>query len=356
MLKDIYDENNNDIIKDEKEIEKTISKLQNDPNAKYNRERLSLITNYLALKREINEMYNKLKLYINKNKKVEVSKLFTENSTFYEDMQKVSESLKSIKKSLKSITEIKQITGESSIEKIANNIMKDFTKIDDAIKVHNKLSSSKLKINMDNEEGNVKDLIAKKNPMFNKFVEKIKNIIENHKTNNEKLLDVIKNFYFNKDKNNEFLKFSNNVITELINNDGIKNFNKEDNKKILNTGFNYINKNDSTKPQYEIYASIDLFEGEVNESNLNTCNFRDYYLGQEAENFSKKSSAYDNNYHKLFVPLKNNIEGKENPNKQSKVGGFFNYTSKKRKNGNKKSYNRNNRKRMSRFNRKCIYH
>ena len=190
MLKDIYDENNNDIIKDEKEIEKTISKLQNDPNAKYNRERLSLITNYLALKREINEMYNKLKLYINKNKKVEVSKLFTENSTFYEDMQKVSESLKSIKKSLKSITEIKQITGESSIEKIANNIMKDFTKIDDAIKVHNKLSSSKLKINMDNEEGNVKDLIAKKNPMFNKFVEKIKNIIENHKTNNEKLLNL----------------------------------------------------------------------------------------------------------------------------------------------------------------------
>ena len=97
----------------------------------------------------------------------------------------------------------------------------------------------------------------------------------------------------------------------------------------LDVGVSVIDKNKINVPHFEINVALDLIEGEINKSNLETikCKWRGLYLGQEAEGFFSKNNKYDINNHRVFVPekeimadedIKDAIE-KENAAKDSKA-------------------------------------
>ena len=85
-----------------------------------------------------------------------------------------------------------------------------------------------------------------------------------------------------------------------------KFFNNSSNIALMYTGTTLIDKNKFNVPHYEIYLGMDFFEGEINESNLESveCKYRGLYLGQETELFFSKYNPYDFSTHRVFVPEK----------------------------------------------------
>lgn len=274
--------------------------------------------------------------------------------SFANDMQKITELLEGIKKSIGIISKVESVTNESTITKVVDKLLEEFTKLKELININKTIQTNK--INLDSESAATKEALAKKNPIFAKFVDKIKEIITNHKTNNEPLLKMMKDFYSSK-KDTEtqvFKDLNTHIITELLNNESRVFFEKKANRDKIQTGIHYINMTEDSKPQYEIYVAVDLFEGEVNDANVKTCNYRAYYLGQEFENMVDRFDyKYDIHLHRLFIPeVAANIPlPLQGPGK--KKGGKHKYTFKKGRYMIHKSRKRN---RCSLFNKMCRYH
>jgi hypothetical protein len=366
-IKKIIDGNKNDFDKitiDKKKIENTILKLEK--NSKYYESLKDLYTNYKTVHNNIEEIYNLLKKEIS-----------LEDSTFTNDMKKVLVLMEGIKKSMGIISKNQSITNETTITDVNSKLFEEVKQLNDLIKINNDFNKENPKINLDKETSDIKETLTKKNPLFAKFVEKIKNVIDQHKTNNEELLDILKNFYNSKDPTDikTFNDLNKSIIVELLNHSSQKImitqsnkfFEKKENQKKINTGVHYINQNNDKLPQYEIYVAVDLFEGEINDSNVNKCNYRAFYLGQESENiFDGLNYIYDINFHRLFIPggfekeVVDVNSGKDDVSQlipTEKKGG-------KRRKMTLKLQNkkRNHRRRRTRkicspfFNKKCKYH
>lgn len=299
-IKGIIDGNGKNFDKIEIKIDDFNNIVPDDKNidSKTRKELKLLYDNYKILYNNISEIYDILAKN-EKNEKID--------ELFMNGIQKISELLEGIKKSLSIVEKNESITNEKPIIKITDTLIESFNKLNDMIKINIEFNGKNPKINLDKQGASIKEAIAKNNPVFNTFVGKIKNIIENHKTNNDELFQILKNFYNSKNENDikQFNDLNKNIITELLNNSSKKRFfEKRENRNKINTGIHYINSNNDNLPHYEIFVAVDLFEGEINDKNVNKCNYRAYYLGQESENiFDGLNYIYDINYHRLFVPM-----------------------------------------------------
>jgi len=147
----------------------------------------------------------------------------------------------------------------------------------------------------------------------------------NRESTNSVLQKAIVDFSENNKKNEEKLVFQElmtKIKEELIFLKSKHYFNNKENIKLMDTGISSINKNKLNEPHYEIYLGIDLFEGEINDENLESikCKYRGLYLGQETELYFSKYNPYDFYKHRVFVPRDEKEVTSDKPDKPGKPG------------------------------------
>lgn len=349
-IKDIQDKISDLEKKQEKQIIGQQYNSSQDPNYML----LLVYNNYKIINENIDEIYS----IMDKSDSSKDSEYL--KTTISNEMQIIVERLESIRKSIDIISKDQRITNEAALKRVTEKLLEQFKQLNELININNKFNGDNPRINLDRESANTKDIIVKKNPIFAKFVEKVKDVIFNHRTSNEKLYKIFRNFYNSKTAGDItiFNEMYTSIVNELLNNETKDYFEKKQNRDKILTGIHFINMKDDSKPQYEIYVAMDLFEGEVNDSNVKTCNYRAYYLGQELENMIDRFDyKYDINAHRLFIPFVDDAMIPKIPDKMQipdkKKGGKHKYTLKKGRNMIKKS---RKRMRCSLFNKMCRYH
>lgn len=183
------------------------------------------------------------------------------------------------------------------------------------------ITADEVNIKLGEEDPNVVKILKENYSQFIDYIEKVKLIMyPNRESTNSELQKAIVDFSENNKKDGKKLVFQElmtKIKEELIFLNSKKYFNNKENIKLMNTGISSINKNKLDEPHYEIYLGIDLFEGEINDENLESikCKYRGLYLGQETELYFSKYNPYDFYKHRVFVPRD---EKEVDPDKQGK--------------------------------------
>jgi hypothetical protein len=189
------------------------------------------------------------------------------------------------------------------------------------------IAKDEVNIKLGEEDPNVVKILKENYSQFIDYIEKVKLIMyPNRESTNPKLQEAIVDFSENNKKGKEKLVFEElmtKIKEELVFLKSKKHFNSKEHIKLMDTGLSAIDKNKFDAPHYEIYLGLDLFEGEINDKNLELikCKYRGLYLGQETELYFSKYNPYDFYKHRIFVPQEEKPEKPEKPEKKSGGGG-----------------------------------
>lgn len=184
------------------------------------------------------------------------------------------------------------------------------------------ITADEVNIKLGEEDPNVVKILKENYSQFIEYIEKVKLIMyPNRESTNSELQKEIVNFSENKKEKESdellvFQKLMTKIKEELIFLKSKDYFNNKKHMKLMDTGISAINKNKPNEPHYEIYLGIDLFEGEINDKNLELikCKYRGLYLGQETELYFSKYNPYDFYKHRVFVPEDTkDLKGKPEP-------------------------------------------
>jgi len=220
----------------------------------------------------------------------------------------------------------KRLTSNRSVtlKGISNKFTTNLSKITEELKKLNSLdkirknyiTSGEVNIKLEGEEPEVVKELQTNYSRFIDFVEKIKKLLSPIKESSNLELQKTIIDYSENVKINDKLVFGEllkKIKEEFVFLKPKKFFSNTSNVALMYTGTTLIDKNKFNVPHYEIYLGIDLFEGEINESNLESvvCKYRGLYLGQETELFFSRYNPYDFSTHRVFVPEKTDELQKE---------------------------------------------
>ena len=182
-----------------------------------------------------------------------------------------------------------------------DNIVKELRKIVISIKIKNNYITTGNTINT-KIEGEEQDIIDELNQKYNYFINFLKRINDltfpNRTSTNNDLQNAIKDYATGGDTNN----FSNvlNYIINII----LRNKNeKVNNINYYDVGVSIINPNDDKLPRYEIYLSLDLVEGRINDTNIEKlkCFYNGTDLGNYVQNYFSRNNSYIAENSKIYI-------------------------------------------------------
>jgi len=239
----------------------------------------------------------------------------------------------------KRLTSNRSVTLKGISNKFTSNlsiITEELKKLNSLEKIQkNYITSGEINIKLEGEEPEVVKELQTNYSRFIDFVEKIKKLLAPTKeSSNSDLQQTIIDYSENVKKDGKlvFGELLKKIKEEFVFLKPKKFFSNTSNVALMYTGTTLIDKNKFNVPHYEIYLGIDLFEGEINESNLETveCKYRGLYLGQETELFFSRYNPYDYSTHRVFVPEKSEEMQEEDTKKAPALKGGR-YTRKNRR-------------------------
>jgi len=263
---------------------------------------------------ELNKAYGSRDIEDKKNK---------EGKTQEEDIVDLYSKISGISELYKRLTENRTVTLKgipTSFKSKLQILLEELQKLNALIKIKTLyITESEVNIKLGEEDPDVLKILKENYSQFIDYIEKVKLLLYPiRESSNKELQQAIINFSENNREKDElvFETLMKKVKEELIFLKSKKYFNNSDNVKRMYTGVCSIDKNKLDAPHYEIYLGIDFFEGEINDTNLESikCKYRGLYLGQETELFFSKYNPYDFYKHRVYV----SEVTKENPNEKDK--------------------------------------
>ncbi len=216
------------------------------------------------------------------------------------DMYKQAYNIKEVYERIKS-NERSSLRLNPEFKNKLDNIVKELRKIVISIKIKENYITNDNKINT-KIEGEEEDVLAELNAKYSFFMDFLKKINDlifpNRFSTNKGLQDEIGNYASGKDTTT----FS-EILTEII--DVImKNKNDTLTKiKYYDVGVTQINPTNNKLPRYEIYVSLDLVEGRMDDINAGKikCFYKGIELGGYAQNYFSKNNKYNALFSKIFI-------------------------------------------------------
>lgn len=285
--------------------------------------------------------YEKKKFYENVD---DIIKQFGEFFTLLQndktEIDKLYSKIIEINELYKRLTSNRSVTLKGISNKFTSNlsiITEELKKLNSLEKIQkNYITSGEINIKLEGEEPEVVKELQTNYSRFIDFVEKIKKLLAPTKeSSNSVLQQTIIDYSENVKKDGKlvFGELLKKIKEEFVFLKPKKFFSNSSNVALMYTGTTLIDKNKFNVPHYEIYLGIDLFEGEINESNLETveCKYRGLYLGQETELFFSRYNPYDFSTHRVFVPEKSEEMQEEEDTKKAPAVKGGRYTRKNRR-------------------------
>ena len=216
------------------------------------------------------------------------------------DMYKQAYNIKEVYERIKS-NERSSLRLNPEFKNKLDNIVKELRKIVISIKIKENYITNDNKINT-KIEGEEEDVLAELNAKYSFFMDFLKKINDlifpNRFSTNKSLKDEIGNYASGKD-----ITIFSDILTEVI--DVIMK-NKNDtltNIKYYDVGVTQINPTNNKLPRYEIYVSLDLVEGRMDDINAGKikCFYKGIELGGYAQNYFSKNNKYNALFSKIFI-------------------------------------------------------
>jgi len=249
----------------------------------------------------INEIY---KNYGNEKLKEELSKGPDNISEF---IRSFNQSLRDIQDLYKLILELKLMT-KTTLE-FSNNLdklIKESTELNMLRTIKNEYIGPKnINVKLDEKNQDLTNLLRTKYKTYTDFMEVINTIIApSRESTNAILQESINNYSQNQNTGVRFNHIMDFVSEKYMFKSIQPTTDDIDLKNYMNIGINRINMNEQSKPQYEIYVSMNLIENEYNIDTINglKCIYDGFSLGKELENLMDKVNPHVVQLHSLFLP------------------------------------------------------